>query len=419
MPDIIECEEFEELSVRVSALLEDGELRLDERITSRGYLSATMKGGQISLRATKFVGTIPLTRDISIRVKPRATIANLSYMLVRSGVIPTAVSGFSRGYMPRFVSAGNVEKIYGRSLVDGSKLIAKRGFMKEYIRPANPAPWRGRLLASDTAKKHASKGIRYRHEFDYSTLSPSTVENMALKAALIQVLTWYAKNERKNSIVQEINVLLHDLWPVANWEGRRTDLVSGLSLKIRTLSPQLPHYRDPLWSSFLILQSVLPEVSFDGYVRLDSLIVDVSTVFEAFLRRELTDRLWRKGYSVEDGNKVPGRFFTDGGPYTVHPDIVIRKDGKLVGLLDAKYKPDPKEQDRYEVLAFMDAMGVSLGGFVCPANGVDTSRYLGTTESGKQLFSLRYDLAAPDPDAESDRFADNTIRMVEGSREFQ
>lgn len=88
MPEIIECEEFEELSVRVSALLEDGELRLDERITTKGYLSAAMKGGQITLRATRFVGTIPLTSGISVRVKPRATIANLSYMLVRSGVIP-------------------------------------------------------------------------------------------------------------------------------------------------------------------------------------------------------------------------------------------------------------------------------------------------------------------------------------------
>ena len=418
MPEIIECDEFEDLSVRVSALLEDGEIRLNERIASRGYLSATMKRGQISLRATKFIGTIPLTRDISVRIKPRATIANLSYMLVRSGVIPTAVSGFSRGYMPRFVSAGNVEKVYGRSLVNGSKVIAKRGFMKEYMRPDNAAPWRGRLLASDTIKKHASKGIRYRHEFDHSTLSPSTLENMALKAALMQVLAWYATNERRNPIIQEINALLHNLWPVAHWDGRRSDFVSRLSLKIRTLSPRLPHYRDPLWSGFVILQSVLPEVSLEGYVRLDSLIIDVSAVFEAFLRCELSDRLWRRGYWVKDGKREPGRLFADGRLYTVHPDIVIRKGEKIVGLLDAKYKPNPKEQDRYEVLSFMDAMGVSLGGFVCPAEGDESSRYLGTTKSGKQLFSLRYDLSASDPDAESDRFAENAVRMIEGSRQF-
>lgn len=418
MVEIIECEEFEELSLRVSALLEDGELRLDERITSKGYLAATMKGGQITLRATKYVGTIPLTRDLSIRVKPRATIANLSYMLVRSGVIPTAVSGFSRGYFPRFTAAENAEAIYGRSLVDGVKLIARRGYMKEYIRPERSIPWRGRILASDTVRRHASKGIRYRHEFDHATLSPSIVENIAIKAALQQVLEWFKKNDKRNLIVGETKAILHGLWAVSDWQDHRSALVSQLGQRIRTLSPRLPHYRDPLWASLLILQSVLPEVGIDGFVRLDSLIVDVSTVFEAFLRKELAKRLTARGYQVEDGNLVPGPFFRDGGSYTVHPDIVIKRDGHILGLLDAKYKPDPKEQDRYEVLSFMDAMGVQVGGFVCPANGVDTSRYLGTTESGKKLFSLRYDLAAAEPDAESDRFTDNVIRMLDGNQHF-
>ncbi len=406
MTEIIECKEFEELSVRVCALLEDGELRLDERITSKGYLSVAIKGGQITLRATKYVGTIPLTRELAVRVKPRSTISNLSYMLVRSGVIPTAISGFS------------TRAQYCVSLPYGAKLIAKRGFMKEYIRPAHPSPWRGRLLTSDTVRRHASKGVRYRHEFDHSMLSPSTVENIALKTALHQIMDWFQRNDRKNHIISETKALLHDLWPVLSWKGRKSDLVSQLANKIRTLSPQLPHYRDPLWASLLILQSDLPDVGLDGFVRLDSLIVDVSTVFEAFLRRELTDRLRIRGYIVEDGNRLPSPFFQDAGQYTVHPDIVIRRDGTIVALLDAKYKPDPKEQDRYEVLSFMDAIGVSIGGFVCPANEADTSRYLGETASGKRMFSLRYDLSISDPDAESDRFAENVIRMLNGDRNF-
>lgn len=260
MPEIIECEEFGELSVRVSALLEDGELRLDERITSKGYLSAAMKGGQITLRATKYVGTIPLTRDLAVRVKPRATISNLSYMLVRSGVIPTAISGFSRGYLPRFAAAENVEKIYGRSLVDGAKLIAKRGFMKEYIRPTNPSPWRGRLMASDTVRRHASKGVRYRHEFDHSTLSPSTVENIALKAALHLIKDWFQRNDRHNPIISETKALLHDLWPVSAWEGRKSDLLTQLGQKFELFhrsfcitevrfGPPLRYYKAPFQRS--------------------------------------------------------------------------------------------------------------------------------------------------------------------------
>ena len=398
--------------------MENGELKIDERIASKGYLTAAMAGGQIAFRTTRFVGTIPVTPNLAIKVTPRASIANLSYMLVRSGVIPTAISGFTRGYMPRFVSTTNVEKIYGRSLVDGIKSIAKRGFMKSYVKNPNAPPWRGRFMASETVKRYASKGVRYRHEFDHSTLSPTVIENIGLKQALKQVRAWYLLNDKKNSIIKEIDVLLHDLWSVADWSGRNADLVSELGRKVRNLPPPLVHYRDPLWSAFLILQSLLPEVSLDGYVKLDSLIIDVSAVFEGFIRRELADRLWKLGYSVEDGNKRPGNFFVDGGGFTVHPDIVIKKDGVIIALLDAKYKTDPKEQDRYEVLSFMDAMNVAVGGFVCPANGVDSSRYLGSTATGKKMFGIRYDLASHDPDAEAQRFSENVIKMVSGVHDF-
>lgn len=418
MPEVIECQEFEELSIRVSSLLKDGELQLDDRITTKGYLAASMRAGQITLRTTRFVGTIPLTPELSVRVVPRATISNLSYMLVRSGVIPSAISGFARGYMPRFVATENPERIYAMSLIEGMKLIARRGYMKEYLPPKNPSPWRGRLMASDTVRKHAAKGIRYKHEFEQNILTSSTVENIALKTALRQIVGWLEGNDRRNAILPEARSQLRELWHVAHWEGSKPDLVRQLARKIHTLSPRLPHYRDPLWSAYLILQSVLPELSFDGFVRLDSLIIDVSKVFEAFLRRELAARLSSHGYQVLDGNNSPRPFFRDGGIYTVHPDMIIKRGEEVVAILDAKYKPEPKESDRYEVLSFMDAMGVSLGGFVCPAEGADTSRFLGTTETGKQMILLRYDLAADDPDAEADLFAVNVLRMIEGEREF-
>ena len=418
MPEVIECREFEELSVRVSSLLKDGELQLDDRITTKGYLAASMRGGQITLRTTRFVGTIPLTPDLSVRVVPRATISNLSYMLVRSGVIPSAISGFACGYMPRFVATDNAERIYAKSLVEGVKMIARRGYMKEYLPPKNPCPWRGRLLTSDTVRKHVAKGVRYKHEFEQNVLTSSTVENMALKTALKQIVEWLEENDRQNDLLPEARKWLRELWHVSDWEGAKSELVRHLAGKIHTLSPRLTHYRDPLWSAYLILQSVLPELSFDGFVRLDSLIIDVSKVFEAFLRSELSIRLTAHGYQVQDGNNAPRPFFRDVGFYTVHPDIIIKRGDEVVAILDAKYKPEPKESDRYEVLSFMDAMGVNLGGFVCPAEGADTSRFLGTTETGKQMILLRYDLAAADPNTEADLFAANVLRMISGDHDF-
>ena len=418
MPEIIECREFQELSVRVSSLLKNGELRLDERIVNKGYLAATMRGGQITLRATRFVGTIPLTSDLAVRVVPRATLSNLSYMLVRSEVIPSAISGFARGYMPRFVTTASAERIYAKPLIDGVGLIARRGYMKEYLPSSDQVRWRGRFLASETVRRHASKGVRYKHEFELSTLTPSTIENIALKKALKQVIDWFEKNDRRSPMLTDARKLYRDMWHISDWADGTGDLLRQLLRKIHILSPRLTHYREPLWSSYLILQSAIPELRFDGFVRLDSLIVDVSQVFEAFLRKELAGRLAIRGYQVQDGNKAHWPFFRDSSAYTVHPDVIIRRGGVIVAVLDAKYKPEPKETDRYELLAFMDAMAVNLGGFVCPADGGDASRFLGATATDKEMVLLRYDLAADDPNMEADRFAENVIRMIDGNHDY-
>ena len=98
--------------------------------------------------------------------------------------------------------------------------------------------------------------------------------------------------------------------------------------------------------------------------------------------------------------------------------MIIRRNDDIMAVLDAKYKPEPKESDRYEVLSFMDAMPVNLGGFVCPADGVDTSRFLGTTASGKDMVLLRYDLGAANPDEEADRFATNVLKMIERTHDY-
>lgn len=418
MPEIIDCHEFDEISIRVGSLLDAGELRLDERITNRGYLSAAIRNGQIVLNATRFVGTIPLTPELAIRVKPRASIANLSYMLVRSSIIPAVISGYSRGYLPRFTAAENAERIYGRSLVDGAAKISKRGFLKEYLQPRHSPPWRGRLLASETVKKHASRGVRFRHEFQYRTLSQNTIENIALKEALLQTKLWFLANDNRSPIPGQIKEILKDLHSVETWRGSRNELVSMLGHRIRTLSPHHTFYRDPLWSALIILQSALPEVSEDGFVRLESMIIDVSKVFEAYVRRELKERLEPLGYTIENGDDVRLPFFADSAEFRVKPDIVIRHDGRAVAILDAKYKPSPKETDRYEVLSFMDALGVSIGGFVCPSVDTDASRFMGTTLGGKSLSCIRYDLAAADVIAEADRFSGNVIRMINSDHNF-
>ena len=416
--EVLECEEFSEVSVRLTSLIRDGELAIDPRIAARGYLSAAFKGGQVVLRATKFVGLIPLTSDIAIRVKPRASINHLSYMLARSQKAASAISGFSRGYSLKFVHSDNVERLFGTSLVSESKAIFRRGLVKRYERPKSNTPWGGRFLASETVRKHASKGISFRHEFDQSILTETNVDNCAIKAALKVVLDWYRKNQRRSPLIAEILPALSAFDNVYDWDGSREYLVYSLRRLLSGQSNIRADYADALWSAYAILEQTIPDIDGSGKLNLDSLIIDVSEVFEAYLRRELSERLGKKGFKVQDGWKRPHPFFVDGRTYSVHPDMIIQRDGIVVAILDAKYKPDVNEKDRYEVLSFMDIMQANTGGFVCPADGNESSRLMGTTASGKRLHNLRIDLAALDPVKEAAKFAENVERMIQGRQDF-
>lgn len=418
MIEVIECEEFSEVSVRLAALMRNGELQIDPRIAANGYLSSAFKDGQIILRTTKFVGLIPLTPSVSIRVRPRASISNLALMLARSLKAPTAISGFTRGYASGFVRADNVEKLFGRSLIGQVKKIFDRGLIKRYEKPEIKAPWRGRFLTAETVRRHASKGIRYRHEFEQNILTDRTIDNFAIKEALKIVSDWYRRNDRRSPVTGELLRALTAFDNVPPWRMGRAELLHQLKV---LLSGQLnirPDYADALWSAYAVISSTIPNVDTSGQARLDSLIVNVSEIFEAYLRRELAEKLGQEGYEVQDGWKKPHPFFIDSGNFSVHPDMVILKNGTPVAIVDAKYKPDVSEQDRYEVLSFMDVLGVDLGGFVCPGTENETSRTMGITKSGKRLHNFRFDLSAPDPEAEVDKFAENVKKMIQGRYDF-
>lgn len=418
MTEIIECEEFGEVELGIDRLLVNGEIKLDGRIVEKGFLNISLVKGQVKLRADKYVGLIPLNEQVAIRVRPRATVANLTHMLVKSGEAPFAIPDYSRGYMPNFEVGHNTERVYCGSLVGGLERVVAGGLIKSYAQVSYPPAWRGRLLVSDTIKRHRSQNVRYRGEFDYWTLSYSGPENVALKHAGKFVRDWLAANDRNSPLLRRVNTVLRVFEPVPDFNGRLGVLLQDVARSAGRLSSHQAYYRDPLWTAYVILQGKVPDLAGDGFVTLDSLIVDLSKVFEAYLRQLLIDRAAPLGWRIVNGDKVIYPFFADGNDYRVKPDIVILKSGQPIAVIDAKYKLDPKESDRYEVLAFMDALGVQKGGFVLPSRPESASRYMGVTAGGKMLSDIRFDLAAIDMEAEADRFVTNLVKLVDGASDY-
>lgn len=418
---VFEVSEHDEIGIPLEWLLVGGEIRLDERIANKGYLSVAFSDGRLRLRATRFVGLIPLGPGVALRVKPKVSLANLSRMLVRSGNIPGVIENFSRGYRPRLTEHQRALDIYHAPYLRGLNQLVERGVLKSYINLANPPPWRGRLLASETASRFIAKGIRFQGAFDVNTLSPDNDANRILKAALVEVLSWLSRRGSKfQSALSEGNRLMRFFAGVSDplpptW--RVADIVPTVA---RSLPSYMSHYREPLWTAYAILEGGVPDILEEGYLSLESMIVDVSAVFEAYARSVLREWGIEAGWQVIDGNIQPTHFFSSGeGGYQVKPDIVLRRSEQDVAVFDVKYKPAVKEQDRYEMLAFMEATGVSYAAFICPkVSEAESSRMLGTTSSGRRMAIIRFDLGASDLLTEEEKLITAVEKVTSGQFDF-
>jgi hypothetical protein len=144
-----------------------------------------------------------------------------------------------------------------------------------------------------------------------------------------------------------------------------------------------------------------------GPTKFETIVLDVSAIFEEYVRRLLLDarRGPLAGVDVLDGNKFPIPLFIRGILHTTHPDYYFRREGIVFALADAKYKLDPSAQDRYEVLAFCEALDVQRAVIICPKvlSEARVSHH-GTTRSGRIITVIRIDLAASDLSQEEQLF---------------
>lgn len=179
-----------------------------------------------------------------------------------------------------------------------------------------------RRVASDTIKNFRSCGIRYRSAFGFQTLTTDIVENVAIKRALQVVCSWLRENHPRDPLLARATRLLDDFTNVSD-QVDLAGLVRDIPMCAINLTRYHQHYRDPLWTAYVVLQGQIPDLSGSGLVSLDSLIIDVSKIYEAYLRRVLGSAAGERRWTISDGNEKPRDFFETNGAFSVHPDIVV------------------------------------------------------------------------------------------------
>ena len=204
--------------------------------------------------------------------------------------------------------------------------LLRGGLAKAYHpRLGNRTALRGRLLIG----KHLTENLLHRERFyvadtTYDRLHPL---NQILRQALQLAWRLAVQPDLRNRLA-ELNLRFPALPELRITPG----LFDRLRYDRRTEA-----YRPAMGIARLLLLNFHPDLQ-SGRNDVLALLFNMNQLWEGFLRHSLR-RYLPEGYTVHESGKVT--YWTGSGPIggaVLKPDIMIQREGKLVAILDAKWK---------------------------------------------------------------------------------
>lgn len=365
-PRVLPVREFGYATIDTADVLCDGRLDVYTSIARKGYFSVEVATTGIRLRASSFIGVIPINDRLTLDVSPRVPLANMSRLIAVSGRGPTPLEHSSRQYESGGDLYPSLATIYATALRSQVAHIAHQGFLREYQRidEMSSLP-RGRVRLGETMRRAAAYGLDHRVAVTRFERAVDNAPNRCLVYAAWH-LAQYAATLYESLPRRELHRIHADLNTVKQqFRGVRLDL-SREFLKDRTVSGRqaLPslrsYYRPALELALAIIgrRAVLLEKS-SGEIELPSLVINMSDVFEAYLREVLREGAAPLGLHVLDGNARPPLgaqhdLLHEGVAIEASPDIVIARRtsaGRIEPqvIVEVKYKPAKELPDRHDL----------------------------------------------------------------------
>lgn len=311
--------------------------RLAQALTAGGRLTVRELADGLALQATSWVGRITLD-DLTITVRPKIpalplmTLLRYAYGLRDLHLTDTACYASEAGAFQDLLIA--------QLIAEASDLLA-RGLHSDYRRTAEVLEQpRGQidLRAYAAGAGHARAALPCVHH-------PRT-SDVPLNRALLAGLLFASGATRDVDLRTRLHRLADRLDDVLT--GSRGILL-GLDSDVlarahRTLDRRTAHYRPALTLIELLLRGMA--VSFDdprSDLQLDGMLFDMNLFFQALLSRflrahladaRLVDEHRLRGVFAYDPRRNP-RNRRDPAP---RPDFAVVREGRVVALLDAKYR---------------------------------------------------------------------------------
>lgn len=414
---VFTCKEFEAVHVSLDALLKEGRVDVYPEASGKGFFDIDYRGGDIVLVARSYVGLIPINDQIAIHVIPRFPIANLFYILQKADASLRYVSGHLRlyGIAPRVEE--NIASMFGKRMLETLTHIQQQGLLRRYKSIERDDELQGEIVMDQTISKYYSQGIRYRQVRRVTLHSTDIPENRLIKSALYKLASFYSVSNDK--IHRRLRADVESLLMLFDQVSTLDDLPNYLGYNLPRYVQRLPNlhrqYACILWIAYLIESKQGVAVEKIGPVTFDTFVVNLADIFENYVRRIIADHIndLVPGARVQNGNLNEIPLFVQGDKFKVKPDIYITVNNQAIAILDAKYKLDVKASDRYEVLAFCEALQVKTAIILSPSiDDKYNSQLLGETKGGIKLHLVKIDIGAIDMPAAEYDFIEHLRKII-------
>lgn len=319
-------------------------------------------GGMPCIQCGGWVGYIPLNDRYALEVNPRVPIGNLERLIgMAAGYSPRVLEKYTRHFSHSNERPDSLFDVLTDQLLGAFDRVWEDGLLKAYERRQRigMTPF-GRIDPFQTAWRSTKAGLptavssAFHRTADFS---PNRILRFAFEKLLARYNGNKSQSQRRRILrVRKAAARLDDLS-----RPSRFDLVPDAVAKI---IQHLPLYHESYADALMLAQLVISDAGFsirgnDGIAILPTIIIDMAAVFEAYARRVLASRFSSNAnVVVRDGNNAAPEgarnvLFDPIEPgvknVPITPDIVIEVNGKVQLIIDAKYKPAPKQPERDDV----------------------------------------------------------------------
>ncbi len=432
------AKEHGSVDVPLGELLADGKLDLYPEVTGNNLFTIVLAKDNLVFRAGGYVGQIPVNDRVIINVHPRVPFANLERVLRAANQKPLSLAPHTRQYTEHAIGTPSLLQSLAESLVDSLAAVEVEGLHRQYLRRnADTSFPRGRILMSETMRRHEARGMHHRVAVSWFEPSVDTPANRCVKHAvwyLAQRFEGTGRNSQNRQLLGNLNRLYQMFGGVA-LDPTRGFLYDPLVEDPRRLPANRTYYERALRLAAIIARGT--GVAFGkrgGEVELASLAVNLESVFEEYLRVVLASGLRDSvadlkvlnGNSAEPTGGGKNLFSITspddlGAKSRATPDIVLRSsntndsEDDCLAIFEVKYKvykPRADREDVNQTVTYAASYGAPVAVIVHPHQ--EKSRH-GLRAVGRvggiALYQYGFDLSAGDL-GEEERTFTSSVRSL-------